>query len=220
MRLRYYLRGLGLGILFAVIIIAICGKGTEGSLSDSQIMQRASELGMVSTENVKNHTLSNDTEAVKKENVQDTEPAVADNSTGNNAATSNNAATDNNAATGNNAAKDNNAATDNAKQGQPADSQAQGNQAETQNSADASTALQPEAGSTPTETQYVTITVMDGEVCRDIAADLQSKGLVDDAEKFRIYMGETGYASFIHNGHFQIPVGASYEEIANILLRK
>ena len=66
MRLRYYLRGLGLGILFAVIIIAICGKGTEGSLSDSQIMQRASELGMVSTENVKNHTLSNDTEAVKK----------------------------------------------------------------------------------------------------------------------------------------------------------
>ena len=42
----------------------------------------------------------------------------------------------------------------------------------------------------------------------------------DDAEKFRIYMGETGYASFIHNGDFQIPVGASYEEIANILLRK
>ena len=61
---------------------------------------------------------------------------------------------------------------------------------------------------------------MDGEVCRDIAADLQSKGLVDDAEKFRIYMGKTGYASFIHNGDFQIPVGASYEEIANILLRK
>lgn len=202
MRLRYYLRGLGLGILFAVIIIAICGKGTEGSLSDSQIMQRASELGMVSTENVKNHTLSNDTEAVKKENVQDTEPAVADNSTGNNAAT------------------DNNVATDNAQQGQPADSQAQKNQAETQNAADTSTALQPEADSTPAETQYVTITVMDGEVCRDIAADLQSKGLVDDAEKFRIYMGETGYASFIHNGDFQIPVGASYEEIANILLRK
>ena len=196
MRLRYYLRGLGLGILFAVIIIAICGKGTEGSLSDSQIMQRASELGMVSTENVKNHTLSNDTEAVKKENIEDTEPASADNSTGNNAAT------------------------DNAQQGQPADSQAQGNQAETQNAADTSTALQPEADSTPAETQYVTITVMDGEVCRDIAADLQSKGLVDDAEKFRIYMGETGYASFIHNGDFQIPVGASYEEIANILLRK
>ena len=208
MRLRYYLRGLGLGILFAVIIIAICGKGTEGSLSDSQIMQRASELGMVSTENVKNHTLSNDTVAVKKENVQDTEPAVADNSTGNNAATDNNAVTDNNAAT------------DNAQQGQPADSQAQKNQAETQNAADTSTALQPEADSTPAETQYVTITVMDGEVCRDIAADLQSKGLVDDAEKFRIYMGETGYASFIHNGDFQIPVGASYEEIANILLRK
>ena len=214
MRLRYYLRGLGLGILFAVIIIAICGKGTEGSLSDSQIMQRASELGMVSTENVKNHTLSNDTEAVKKENIQDTEPAVADNSTGDNAATGNNSATDNNAVTANNAA------TDNAQQGQPADSQAQKNQAETQNAADTSTAIQPEADSTPAETQYVTITVMDGEVCRDIAADLQSKGLVDDAEKFRIYMGETGYASFIHNGGFQLPVGASYEEIANILLRK
>ena len=44
--------------------------------------------------------------------------------------------------------------------------------------------------------------------------------LIEDAEDFRLYMGQIGYASFIHSGDFQIPMGASYEEIANILIRK
>lgn len=213
MRLRYYLRGLGLGILFAVIIIAICGNEKGESLSDSQIMQRASELGMVSTENVKNHTLSNDTEDVKEENTQDTEKepetqnSEAETKKDNTESTADNSSANNSETAG----------------GQPVqntDSQAQESASEAQNTADASAASQPAADSTPAEPQYVTITVTDGEVCRDIATDLQSKGLVDDAEKFRLYMGETGYASFIHNGDFQIPVGASYEEIANILLKK
>lgn len=64
----------------------------------------------------------------------------------------------------------------------------------------------------------VTITVVKGEVCRTLAEDLAKAGLVADAEEFRVYMGDHNYASFIHVGEFEIPRGATYEEIAQILI--
>ena len=44
MKLKYYLRGLGTGILFATIILFI---SYSYKMSDKQIKERASELGMI-----------------------------------------------------------------------------------------------------------------------------------------------------------------------------
>lgn len=65
--------------------------------------------------------------------------------------------------------------------------------------------------------ENVIVTVERGDVCRTIAEDLAEKGLVADAEEFRLYMDQNGYDSGIHVGEFEIPIGASYEEIAKIL---
>lgn len=46
MKLRYYLRGLGIGILVTALILGIAG-GKDNSMSDAQIRARAAELGMV-----------------------------------------------------------------------------------------------------------------------------------------------------------------------------
>ena len=46
MKLKYYLRGLGIGILVTAAILTIVYL-TKGSMSDSQIMKRAAQLGMV-----------------------------------------------------------------------------------------------------------------------------------------------------------------------------
>lgn len=46
MKLRYYLRGLGIGILVTALILGIAG-GRDNSMSDAQIRARAAELGMV-----------------------------------------------------------------------------------------------------------------------------------------------------------------------------
>lgn len=46
MKLKYYLRGLGIGILVTAAILTIVYH-TKGSMSDSQIMKRAAQLGMV-----------------------------------------------------------------------------------------------------------------------------------------------------------------------------
>ncbi len=65
--------------------------------------------------------------------------------------------------------------------------------------------------------ENVVVTVERGDVCRTIAEDLAEKGLVADAEEFRLYMDQNGYDSGIHVGEFEIPMGATYEEIAKIL---
>lgn len=46
MKLKYYLRGLGIGILVTAAILTIVYH-SKGSMSDSQIMKRAAQLGMV-----------------------------------------------------------------------------------------------------------------------------------------------------------------------------
>lgn len=45
MKLKYYLRGLGLGIILTTLILVI--GGPKGKLSDKEIISRAKELGMV-----------------------------------------------------------------------------------------------------------------------------------------------------------------------------
>ena len=66
----------------------------------------------------------------------------------------------------------------------------------------------------------IAINVKNGEVCRDVAAKLFDNGLVEDAEEFRIYMGDHGYAKKLRVGSFFIKKGMSYEEIAKILTEK
>ena len=68
-----------------------------------------------------------------------------------------------------------------------------------------------------TQTEYVSFTVKSGQVCRQIAENLQKKGIVDDADSFREYMARKGLASSIRCGTFELPKGATYEKIAECL---
>lgn len=47
MNLKYYLRGLGIGIVVTALIMGIATGGRKQVLSDEEIMERAKELGMV-----------------------------------------------------------------------------------------------------------------------------------------------------------------------------
>jgi hypothetical protein len=51
-RLKYYLRGLGLGIIFAVIIMMIGFHDNKQSMSDTEIIEKAKTLGMVEAKNI------------------------------------------------------------------------------------------------------------------------------------------------------------------------
>ncbi len=64
---------------------------------------------------------------------------------------------------------------------------------------------------------YVIVRIEKGEVARTLAEELQEKGIVSDSEDFRKYMGTVGYDHRMSVGTYEIPEGASYDEIISIL---
>ncbi len=59
MKLKYFLRGLGVGIIFTVMVLGISGGNVEKeTLTDNEIMARARELGMVTKDEKLEETLS------------------------------------------------------------------------------------------------------------------------------------------------------------------
>jgi hypothetical protein len=47
LKLKYYLRGLGIGIIVTTLIFAISIKSRGGIMTDDRVIERAKELGMV-----------------------------------------------------------------------------------------------------------------------------------------------------------------------------
>ena len=70
MKLRYYMRGLGIGILVTALLLVLSGR-KENSLSDQQIIERATELGMVMDD--KSVLKESKTEAKQEETTPETE---------------------------------------------------------------------------------------------------------------------------------------------------
>ena len=182
MRLKYYLRGLGLGIIFAVIIMMIGFHDNKQSMSDTEIIEKAKTLGMVEAKNISG-TVADEYNSEK-----------TDSSAANSDASSQKAETEQ-------------------------DSQMQDSQTAQEDTQQEAT--QPAADVEPQDavTTY-TISVTSQDTCRTIAEKLKALNLVDDAEQFRIYMGQKGADHFIADGEHVIPHGASYDDIITILTQK
>ena len=201
MRLKYYLRGLGLGIIFAVFIMMVGYRNHGSSMSDSEIIEKAKALGMVETEDssgMKSDKKTDnkiDEKSDKKTDTSEPDTTIADTS----AAEDTQIGTDNTDA-------------DNIAGAADVDTTAPSDVAATDSAA--SDTAQPQQNTT------FTVTVGSGDTCRMIAERLQAAGIIDDAEKFRAYMGQKGVDQFIADGSHEIPYGASYDDIINILTQK
>lgn len=192
MRLKYYLRGLGLGIIFAVIIMMIGFHDNKQSMSDTEIIEKAKTLGMVEAKNISG-TVADEYNSEKN-----------DSSATNSDASSQKAETE--------------------QDSQMQDSQTA--QEDTQQEDTQQEAAQPAADAKQETVEpqdavtTYTISVTSQDTCRTIAEKLKALNLVDDAEQFRIYMGQKGADHFIADGEHIIPQGASYDDIITILTQK
>ncbi|WP_026669918.1 hypothetical protein [Butyrivibrio sp. AE3006] len=50
MKLKYYLRGMGVGVLLTAIIMGVALSGSSSKISDEEVIRRAKQLGMVEAE--------------------------------------------------------------------------------------------------------------------------------------------------------------------------
>lgn len=187
MKLKYYLRGLGIGIIVTTIILTISFSGRKEEISDEEVIARATQLGMVMQEE---ETKAEETENSGKEAtqaVENTKEEVTETQ-----------------------------AVENSGRGET----------ETQEPEQENASGEPEASGVDMdqnvavpegETGMFRLTIQKGDVCRVVCEKLAEGGVITDSEALRKYLFEIGYASNMSVGQYDIPYGASNEEIAEIL---
>lgn len=181
MRLKYYLRGLGLGIIFTCLMFMLFSNKKADNTDQMDVNQQLE----TTTE-----TLSSQTSGDDK------------NDAANDEAVSGGADVQNN--------------TD-ADAQNPADNQTGASDTtDTSNQTDDSN-ITGETGTDDVQDEYVTLVIEKGDIARDVAESLYEDGIIDDAESFRKYLGETGVSRTLHAGEYNIKVGSTYEEIVELL---
>lgn len=68
MKLKYYLRGLGIGIIVTTIILVSCFSMQKPKMTDAQIIEKASQLGMIMPE--QDSAVAAETETTEPEETQ------------------------------------------------------------------------------------------------------------------------------------------------------
>lgn len=191
MKLKYYLRGMGIGVIVTTIIMAIALERKPESLTDAQIKERAKELGMVEEELVKDNKDKDDAE-IPTENAVAILPEETKGTSATKAASTTKAATTAEAATTTKAAMT--AATTKASQ--------------------AAVREETENGT------YITIEIGAADWSNHAAQKLEEAGLVESAADFDQYLIQNGYESIIASGTHKFKVGSTYAELAKELISR
>lgn len=196
MKFKYYLRGCGIGILCTAIILMISFRSDKGQMTDSQVMERTSELGMIAPgEKVP------ETENSQAAELTDTEKIVKKSETGKTKDTE----------SVSEAGEKN---TEELEVVPDFDTE----EKNTDSKKDASKKDDKSSDSKKTQKEEkIVLEIKRGDVCRTISENLAAIGMVEDAEKFRKYMQKNGYDHQINVGSFELKKGMSYEEIAKTI---
>ena len=189
MKLKYYLRGLGIGILVTAVIMGVTQGSRKETLSDREIRERAAALGMVEPGN----SLA-DLEAAETPAAPEIPEAIETP-----AATEIPEAIETPAATETPEAAETPAATE-----APA-------------ATPEVTARPTQKPAEEEEGSSYTFEIQAGDSSYQVAYRLQQAGLVADARDFDNYLCSKGYDRKLKTGSYEIPETATEEEISEIL---
>lgn len=234
MKLRFYMRGLGIGIVVTALIMGIALGGSRESLSDEEIKERAAVLGMVEQQAVVLSDLQNKQET---ENIPETVESLTPETTPETKETET-SATQETETKASEAVKETESGTKAsetaaAETKTPETKQNESTSAETQkaetkpseeqtkpsetNETDNTATENTAADNTAAGAQTVTVTIRSGNGSDTVSRNVQSAGLVESAAAFDKFLCDNGYSKSLRVGTYEIPVGASEEEIAKIL---
>ena len=226
MNLKYYLRGLGVGIVVTSLILGIGLGSRKETLSNEEIKERARTLGMVE-ESITVAEAAAQKEDEAQEEVTVT-PVPEENAEGD-AETIVSAEPEVSTGAEPEASEEPkvSAASEPAASEKPNASAASEPAASTAPEAGAT----PEAGVKPVADEaeedsgtapakeIVDITINPGEGSYVISQKLEQSGLIDDAAEYDAYLCDNGYHTKLRAGVHKIPMGSTREEIAKLLCR-
>ena len=196
MRLKYYLRGIGIGIIFSTLLLTICfyfGKDSlaKETISDAEIIKRATELGMVMTDEGLEENVGED---IPKDSSIESKDKSSMNS------------------------KENiiEEAVDESANESPKDSTAK----EESSSEESASVEQQNANEITEEVKYVPFTVKGGESSEMVSKNLKKAGLIDSVDDFNKYLNKLNIDNLIQAGTFYVMEGSSYDDLAALLVNK
>ena len=226
MERKYYLRGLGLGIVVTAVIMGMALSGQK-NMTDEEVIARAKTLGMV--ENTENMLLSDAAaqeddeaqEAEETEQVADPAEQVPQEAVTEEAVMEENSQAD--VSEGDNTEEEDSEDTQAVTSAQESDlaeqdaeEVADAKQSETDASETQTEQAVAETESTDNQ-QEVTITIVSGDSSYSVAKKLADAGIVLTAESYDAYLCANGYDKKLRTGTFAIPKTASDEQIARIV---
>ena len=203
MKLKYYLRGLGIGMAVTALILGISFSGRQGqeaqTLTDEQIRERASELGMVDSSELTLAALQNSAQpqtTMEPEVTEEPETMTEPEATAEPETTTEPEAT-----------------------AEPETTTEPETTAEPEMTTKPEATKEPELITAPEQSQ-TTITIKKGSDSGSVSRVLYEAGLVENAKAFDNYLCNNGYSRSINPGIYEIAPGTSEEEIAKIITGK
>ena len=224
MKLRYYLRGLGIGIVITALLMGLTKGGAKETLSDDEIIARAEALGMVQSSVLSsdlNHeeqgedgvTVSYNT-ALDKSDIAALPDSAGADQTEDAAGVVDTEATDK---TADAAGVVDTEATD--KTADVADNSTKST--DTTDKVKNDTTVTDDAdNSGTTGATTITVTINSGDGSDTVARRLTELGVITDAGDFDRYLCQNGYDKKLATGNHEINAGAGYQEIAEILIKR
>lgn len=192
MKLKYYVRGLGIGIVFATLLCVISFKVSgKADMSDTEVIKRAEALGMImKTDILKEETSEKETTTETKDNKEETE-------------------------------SESEADTKETVNESKAETIAETLPAQTEPVTEAiiqtEAVTEPVTEPVKTVIENISVDVISGMDSGSVSKLLYAAGVVNDAAEFDRYLVNNNYANNIRTGNYVIPKGSSYDEIAKIL---
>ena len=191
MKLKYYLRGLGIGMIVTALILGISFSNrqdqTSQIMTDDQIRERAAELGMVDSSELTLAALQNSAKQPTEGTPEETTQTQEQNNI----------------------------------EAEPETTVRTGRRPRNRRlRRTPETTAEPEVTEAPQRTQTASITIQRGDDSGSVSRWLYEAGLVENAKAFDNYLCNNGYSRSINPGTYEIAPGTSEEEIAKIITGK
>lgn len=239
MKFKYYLRGLGIGVIIATLLLTVEFNVSRKNISDDEIIRRAEKLGMVMADQQSGTVAQakkdeEDSDAKKDENKENSkadedvksekaDQDVAGTEPEDKADTEADKNKDKDKDKSDSANKDKakEEKTDKKSKEESDKKKADDNKEKEDDNASAKEEnSKGESKATSTEenvVENVDFAINSGEFSDTVSRNLFENGLVDDAANFNTFMISNGYDLKLQPGNYVIPKGSTYDEIINIL---
>ncbi|SFR95995.1 endolytic transglycosylase MltG [Anaeromicropila populeti] len=189
MKWKYYLRGLGIGILCTTILFTLSNSKRNKELSEDEIISYAREMGLYTLEEAKDALLEESIVKLKEEATE----AGAEPTPQSTVVPSE---------------------SQEEEAGEESSPQPSVKPSAKPSAKPTST---PQPSKEPAKVTTISVTIEPGMTLSTVAKYFYQAGVVGSAEDFKEYMSEQGLDAKIRTGEYEIPINASYKEIVDII---